>query len=118
MRLVNKMLRMGGYNIVEAVTGEMGIDVALREHPDLILLDINLPDIDGVEVHKRLQALEDVAHIPVVALTANAMHGDRERFLELGMNGYLPKPITRTELFNTVQQFLVNPKHREKPSES
>ncbi|MEL6150515.1 MAG: response regulator, partial [Chloroflexota bacterium] len=70
------------------------------------LLDINLPDMDGIEVCKHLRSADETAWIPVVALTANAMHGDRERFLESGMDGYLAKPITRNELLSTVKQFL------------
>lgn len=106
MRLVRKMLKMGGYDVIEAMTGGDGIQTAEREQPNLILLDINLPDMDGIEVCGKLRGSDTTAWIPVVALTANAMHGDRERFLESGMDGYLPKPITRNELLNTVRQFI------------
>lgn len=106
MRLVRKMLQMKNYEVIGAKDGKSGIDVAHDEKPDLILLDINLPDIDGIEVCARIRASEEISYIPIVALTANAMHGDRERFLESGMDGYLPKPITRNELINTVRQFL------------
>ncbi|MEM6282162.1 MAG: response regulator [Chloroflexota bacterium] len=108
MRLVRKMLKMGGYDVVEAMTGKAGIEMAAQERPNLILLDINLPDMDGIEVCQRLRGSEETSWIPVVALTANAMHGDRERFLESGMDGYLPKPITRNELLTTVSQFLAS----------
>lgn len=106
MRLVRKMLKLGGYDVIEAPDGESGIQTAESECPDLILLDINLPDIDGMEVCRRLKQSENVSWVPIIALTANAMHGDRERFLDSGMDGYLAKPITRTELLNTVQQYL------------
>lgn len=106
MRLVRKMLRLGDYEVLEATNGVDGIQMAQEQHPDLILLDINLPDLDGVEVCERIRNIESIAWIPIVALTANVMHGDRERFLESGMDGYLPKPITRHELLNTVRQFL------------
>jgi len=106
MRLVRKMLRMQQYELLEAVNGADGIQVALDHHPDLILLDINLPDLDGVEVCQRIRSMESIAWIPIIALTANVMHGDRERFLESGMDGYLPKPLTRLELLNTVEQYL------------
>lgn len=106
MRLVRKMLQMGGYEVMGVTDGKTGIETALREIPDLILLDINLPDLDGVEVCARIRAEESISWIPIIALTANAMHGDRQRFLDSGMDGYLPKPITRNELLNTVRQFL------------
>lgn len=109
MRLVRKMLKIGGYDVLEAPDGESGISCARDNQPDLILLDINLPDIDGMEVCSRIRQDDSVAWIPIIALTANAMHGDRERFLASGMDGYLAKPITRNELLNTLRQFLNKP---------
>jgi two-component system, cell cycle response regulator DivK len=106
MRLVRKMLRVGGYDMLEAMDGTSGLEVAAREQPDLILMDINLPDIDGMEVTNRLKADPTLRHIPVIALTANAMFGDRERFLEAGCDGYLAKPVSKNELLNTVTYFL------------
>lgn len=106
MRLVRKMLKMGGYEVIEAINGKDGLNMAASERPDLILLDINLPDMDGIQVCDELKTGESTSYIPVVALTANAMHGDRERFLDSGMDGYLAKPITRNELLNTVRQFV------------
>ncbi|MDX2075089.1 MAG: response regulator [bacterium] len=106
MRLVRKMLDTGGYQMVEALDGITGLRMAEQEQPVLILLDINLPDIDGMEVTARLKANPTLAHIPIVALTANAMFGDRERFLEAGCDGYLAKPVSKTELLNTLAYFL------------
>jgi two-component system cell cycle response regulator DivK len=106
MRLVRKMLHVGGYNILEAVDGLTGLDIAAEKVPDLILMDINLPDIDGIEATARIKADPQLAHIPVIALTANAMHGDRERFLAAGCDGYLAKPVSKTELLNTISFFL------------
>lgn len=106
MRLVRKMLRASGYNMVEAIDGLSGLDAAQEAKPNLILLDINLPDIDGMEVTSRLKSDQDLRHTPVIALTANAMHGDRERFLEAGCDGYLAKPVSRSELINTIRYFL------------
>lgn len=108
MRLVRKMLMIGGYDMVEATDGVSGVDLALKNNPDLILMDINLPDIDGMEATRRLKAMPDTAHIPVVALTANAMHGDRERYENAGCDGYLAKPVTRHELLNTIARFIVH----------
>lgn len=107
MRLVRRMLSGGGYDILNASNGMEGIEVAQRERPDLILVDINLPDIDGIEVMKTIKADSNLAHIPIIALTANAMYGNREEYLEAGCDGYLAKPISRRELLNTVSTFLV-----------
>ena len=106
MRLVRKMLRTGGHDMIEAVDGLTGITVAEKEVPDLILMDINLPDIDGLEATARLKAKPELTHIPVIALTANAMHGDRERFLNAGCDGYIAKPISKNLLLNTVNSML------------
>jgi two-component system cell cycle response regulator DivK len=106
MRLVKKMLRVGGYDMLEASDGISGVNKAQSERPDLILMDINLPDIDGIEATRRLKADPEMAHVPIIALTANAMHGDRERFLNAGCDGYLAKPVTKNELLNMVAHFV------------
>lgn len=106
MRLVGKILRNSGYTMLEALNGAKGLELAENEHPDLILMDINLPDIDGVEAVRRLKSNPDLMHIPVIALTANAMYGDRESYLAAGCDGYLAKPIARMELLNAVAHFL------------
>lgn len=106
MRLVRKMLASQGYEVLEASEGMIGIEVALTHLPDLIFVDINLPDIDGMEVTERLKAEEATRHIPIIALTANAMYGDREKFLDAGCDGYLAKPVSKGELVKTVQEYL------------
>ncbi len=106
MRLVRKFLKMGGYTLVEAVTGEEGLDVARANLPAVILMDINLPDMDGIEVTKQLKADPSTAHIPVIALTANAMHGDRERFMEAGCDDYLSKPVSKSDLLEKLEHFM------------
>lgn len=106
MRLVRKILVHAGYEMIEAENGLTGLAVAEAEQPDLILLDINLPDIDGFEVAYRLKSNEAMTLIPIIALTANAMVGDREKTLEAGCDGYLPKPVGRQELLMTVEEFL------------
>lgn len=105
MRLVRKMLKIGGHEMIEAKDGETGLALAFSEEPDLILVDINLPDIDGTEITRRLKSSK-LAHIPIIALTANAMVGDKERYTNAGCDGYLAKPITKNELLNTVAHFL------------
>lgn len=106
MRLVRKMLKADGHDMLEALNGTTGIEMVEKHNPDLILMDINLPDIDGMEVTRRIKAKPEFADIPIIALTANAMHGDREKFLEAGCDGYLAKPISRRELSNIVSNFL------------
>ena len=108
MRLVRKFLEHAGYDVLEAVNGLTGLDVAAREHPDVILMDINLPDIDGLEATERLKATPDLQRIPVIALTANAMHGDKERCLAGGCDGYIPKPINKADLLETVATFVAD----------
>lgn len=106
MRLVRKILTSAGYRVIEAEDGLSGIDMAVQHMPHLILMDVNLPDIDGLEAASRLKAMPAMTQVPVIALTANAMHGDRERCLAAGCDGYIPKPITKNELLNTVSHFL------------
>lgn len=106
MRLVKKYLRVGGYNMIGAIDGLSGVEMAIKEQPDIILIDINLPDIDGLEVTRRLQANDSTRHIPMIALTANVMHGDRERCVEAGCDDYLAKPVSRQELYNTIEKYL------------
>lgn len=105
LRLVKKMLEMSGFEMLGAPDGLTGLELAQSEKPDLILLDMNLPDIDGIEVFKQLR-FELKITIPVVALTANAMYGDKERFLDAGCDDYISKPVDRRELVKTVTQFV------------
>ncbi len=106
MRLVRKMLKSGGYETLEARDGITGVAVATKELPDLILMDINLPDIDGLEATARIKSIPQLAQTPVIALTANAMHGDRERFLQAGCDGYIAKPLSLKTLLSTVDSIL------------
>jgi two-component system cell cycle response regulator DivK len=108
MRLVRKLLHSFGYNMIEAYDGVSGLEMVEVECPDLILVDVNLPDIDGLEITRRIRMNSQCTHIPIVALTANAMHGDRERCLDAGCDGYIAKPVTRLELKNVIQHFLTN----------
>jgi two-component system cell cycle response regulator DivK len=109
MRLIRRMLSSEDYVIHESTTGLNGLALIEQHHPDLILMDINLPDIEGMEIARRVKGNSELMHIPIIALTANAMHGDRERFLAGGCDGYLAKPVSRTELLNTIAYFLEKP---------
>ena len=103
MKLFRDVLVAGGYRTLEATTGGEAVELATEHAPDLVLMDIQLPDLGGVQALGRLRANERTAAIPVVALTAQAMDGDRERFLAAGFNGYLSKPVNVRELIGTVR---------------
>jgi two-component system cell cycle response regulator DivK len=105
MKLFRDVLTVTGYRALEATTGMQAVELAAEHEPDLVLMDIQLPDIDGVETLSRLRADERTAAIPVLALTAQAMQGDRERFLAAGFDGYLSKPLNIAELVATVRQY-------------
>jgi len=103
MKLFRDVLVATGYRTLEATSGGEAIELATEHAPDLVLMDIQLPDFDGVQALGRLRANERTAAIPVLALTAQAMDGDRERFLAAGFNGYLSKPVNVRELIGTVR---------------
>jgi two-component system cell cycle response regulator DivK len=104
--LVSRILLVEGYEVIEAEDGILGVQLAKQEHPDLILMDMNLPDKDGYELTREIRAIPELADIPVVAMTANVMHGDREKTLEAGCVGYIPKPIDVDALPEQVARFL------------
>lgn len=104
--LVKRVLVAEGYDVLEAGDGAAGFEVALAEQPDLILMDINLPDVDGYEMTRRMRSHPDLADVPIVAMTANVMQGDREKTLAAGCVGYIPKPIDVDALPSQVAQFL------------
>jgi two-component system cell cycle response regulator DivK len=104
-RLVRKILVSRGYTVIEAETGESGLAMMRGLRPPLVLLDIGLPDIDGLEVVARVRADATIRDIPVIAITASAMRGDRERFLEAGCSDYLSKPIQAMELISMVDGY-------------
>jgi two-component system cell cycle response regulator DivK len=105
MRLFRDVLRASGHRTFEATTGERAVELATEHGPDLVLMDIQLPDIDGVEALGRLRADERTRAVPVLALTAQAMDGDRERFLAAGFDGYLSKPVNIADLLDTVRRY-------------
>jgi two-component system cell cycle response regulator DivK len=105
MKLFRDVLLAAGYRTLEATTGEEAVAVATEHSPDLVLMDIQLPDIDGVEALGRLRADGRTASLPVLALTAQAMEGDRERFLAAGFDGYLSKPVNVADLVATVARY-------------
>ncbi len=109
--LVSRVLAAEGYRVVLANNGLEGIDVATREQPDLILMDINIGDLDGYAVTTKLRSIEELQHVPIIALTANVLKGDRERALIAGCDGYISKPIDVDEFPRQIAAFLQG--HRE-----
>jgi len=91
--LVRRILEAEGFTMWEAMDGLAGLEMATQMVPDLILLDINLPEIDGYDLAKRFRETPNLKDVPILAVTANVMHGDRERTLEAGCDGYIQKPI-------------------------
>ena len=104
MRLFRDVLQATGYETLEAATGEQAVELARANEPALVLMDVQLPGIDGIETLARLRSDSRTASIPVLALTAQAMHGDRERFLNAGFDGYLSKPVNVIVLINAVRE--------------
>jgi CheY-like chemotaxis protein len=111
MRLVQRALESRGYRLLQAMKGEDGVRLAESEEVDLILLDINLPDIDGYEVARRLRGSSKIslARVPIIAITANALKGDAEKALDAGCDVYMSKPINIRELWARVEAFVPTP---------
>jgi two-component system, cell cycle response regulator DivK len=105
VRLARDVLRYAGFRTLEATTGGESIELATEHLPDVILMDIRLPDMDGTAALRHLKEEKRTAHIPVVALTALAMKGDRDLLLEAGFDGYLEKPIMVREFPDHVRAF-------------
>jgi two-component system, cell cycle response regulator DivK len=104
--LVRRVLEIEGYTVVEADSGNAGLAKAETTTPDLVLMDINLPEMDGYELTRRLKLMKHLADIPIVAMTANVMRGDREKTLAAGCDGYIQKPIDVDQLPAQVAHYL------------
>jgi len=104
--MLSRRLTKRGYEIVLAEDGQEGIDVTMSEMPDLILLDMSLPVIDGWGVAKRLKGVDATRDIPIIALTAHALAGDREKSLEAGCDEYATKPVRLPELLEKIEMLL------------
>ena len=110
--MLMRRLQRKGYDVVIAVDGGEGVAMATSAVPDLILLDMSLPVLDGWEVARRLKAAEETRSIPIIALTAHAMAGDRERAVEAGCDDYDTKPIDLPRLLGKVEALLADDDHR------
>jgi two-component system cell cycle response regulator DivK len=104
MKLLRDVLRRSGYAVVEANTGRSAIRLAALQAPVLVLMDVQLPDLDGIEALRRLREEQRTAAIPVLAVTAQAMERDRERLLAAGFDGYISKPVDVAALLATVKR--------------
>ena len=104
--LVTFILEKHGYRVISAPNGSQGVTLARQEKPDLILLDIQLPEMDGYAVAKQLRLSHHLSDVPIVAVTSYAMAGDRERILAAGCTGYLEKPINPDTFIETVNAYL------------
>ncbi len=106
LKLVVFLLRKEGYEVISSINAEDGIEQANRTNPDLILMDIQLPGMDGLEATRRLKADKTTAHIKVIALTAFAMAGDQQRIVDAGCDSYISKPIRYQSFLTDVKRFL------------
>lgn len=104
--MLSRRLIRRGFQVATAMDGRDGIEQAIQNLPDLILMDMNLPEIDGWEATRTLKSDPRTAHIPVIALTAHAMAGDKERAIHEGCNDFATKPVDFTLLLETIQKFL------------
>ena len=109
MQLVEFLLEEGGYDIVKDASGEEALAItrdSTNGQPDLILMDIHLPGMDGLSVVRAMKGDERTSRIPILALTAHAMRGDKDRFLEAGCDGYISKPIDVKTFISAIEQYL------------
>ncbi|MGD9158499.1 MAG: response regulator [Desulfobacteraceae bacterium] len=106
MYLMNFILEKNDFKVLKAMDGKEGIDLACREKPDLVLLDIQLPRMDGYEVARRLRQTEEMKSVPIIAVTSYAMVGDREKAIEAGCTGYIEKPINPSTFIDEVKNFI------------
>jgi len=104
--LIKRILQSEGYEVLEAENAVKALEVVKNTTPDLILMDINMPDIDGYTLTTRLKSLPNMASIPIVAITANVMKGDREKTMQAGCDGYIEKPIDVDRFLETVERFV------------
>ncbi len=106
MKLITFLLEKNGYSTLWADNGKTGIDLAINEKPDFILLDIQLPDMEGTEVLKEIRRLEKDKETPIIAVTSYAMSGDREKLLGAGCNGYIEKPIDPLLIIDQIREVI------------
>jgi two-component system, cell cycle response regulator DivK len=106
MKLFSDLLEAHGYRVIQTRDGLSALDLARRHKPDLVLMDIQLPEVSGIEVTKWMKEADDLKHIPVIAVTAFAMKGDEEKIKEGGCEAYISKPISVLSFLQTIDGFL------------
>ncbi len=104
--LIMFILKKGGFEVIEARNGADGVEKAIKEKPDLIIMDIQLPDINGMEATRRIRASKADGDIPIIALTSYAMPGDRDKALAVGCTGYIEKPINTKTIMAEIEKYL------------
>ena len=109
MVLITALLHKGGYEVLQAWTGEEGVSLCLGRRPDFVILDVQLPDTDGFEVLRQLRASPRNGNLPIIAMTSYAMAGDRERLLAAGCTGYIEKPIDPTRVIDDIRRIIDDP---------
>ena len=105
-QIVRDLMTASGYELIEATTGEEGLEAAARERPDLILMDIQLPGIDGYEVTRRIKANPQLQKIPIIAVTSYALSGDDKKAFAAGCDGYVTKPYSPRLLLAKIKEYL------------
>ncbi|MDX1582702.1 MAG: response regulator [Thermoanaerobaculia bacterium] len=106
MQLVEYLLEEAGYEILKATSGEEALEVTSKTSPSLVLMDIHLPGMDGLSVAREMKQNEKTRRVPILALTAHAMRGDKDRFLEAGCDGYISKPIDVKTFIPSIEEYL------------
>jgi two-component system cell cycle response regulator DivK len=117
MKLFNDLLESRGYRVIQTRSGMEALELARAHMPDLILMDIQLPEVSGLVVTKWLKDDDQLAHIPIIAVTAFAMKGDEERCLAAGMDGYLTKPLVRASLLAVLEKYCPMPPALDDPAD-
>ena len=106
LKLIRDLLQVSGYSVLEASDGKQGVEMAKEKNPDLILMDIQMPVMDGLEATRILKAERETNKIPIVVLTAYAMRGDEEKMREAGCDGYITKPIDTRKFLKKISEYL------------
>jgi two-component system cell cycle response regulator DivK len=108
-RIIRDLLTSAGYELIEATDGEEGVRLAASERPDLILMDIQLPVLDGHEATRRIKQNPELRHIPIIVVTSYALSGDDQKAMAAGSDGYVAKPFSPRQLLATIRKFLPEP---------